>query len=95
MDPFTADEMIDETHFDTPELAAKAKAFFNKNTKPVFYFDFDKDGFKAAADLFEYDDDDYWGDQNRVLSSRKWNGSRFVKSVRWYTTEDYNTVQYN
>jgi len=94
IDPFTADELIDETHFSSPKLAAKAKAFFNKNKQTVRYSDFDKDGFRIRADLFGYDDDDQYGIQNRVISSRKWNGRRFVTGTRWHLNEDAEEIPY-
>ena len=84
MDPVTVDEVIDETLFDSPALAAKAKAFWNKNKQPVHYSDFDRDGFTLRADIFGYDDSDYYGEQNSVEATRLWNGSRFVKGPRWY-----------
>ena len=80
MDPFTVDELIDETHFDTPELALKAKAFYRVHKHPVLYFGFDRNGFFARADLLGYAPyDDPWNEQNRVQVTRQWNGSRFVK----------------
>ena len=88
MDPITVDELIDESLFDNPKLAAKAKAFFIKNKQKVHYNNFDKDGFRICADIFGYDDSDYYGSQNSVESSRKWNGRRFVKGARWYLNED-------
>lgn len=86
MDPFTADELIDESHFDNPELAAKAKAYYNNHKNSLFYQDFSKDGFELSvsldkfyADEIEDYSDDYEGGLNHVKVSRKWNGSRFVK----------------
>jgi hypothetical protein len=82
IDPITADELIDESLFESPKLAAKAKAFFNKNKTPVNYGDFDREGFIVRANLLGYDDEDYYGMQNSLQSSRKWNGARFVKGER-------------
>jgi len=94
MDPFTVDEMIDETLFDTPALAAKAKAFWNKNKQTVRYSEFENGGFKVRADLFGYDNSDYYGMQNSVTTSRVWNGSRFVKGDRWYWNDEGEEVLY-
>jgi len=86
MDPVTVDEVIDETLFESTALAAKAKAFWNKNKQIVQYNDFDRYGFTLRASLFGYDDSDYYGEQNSVEATRLWNGSRFVKGPRWYFT---------
>jgi len=84
IDAFTVDELIDETHFNTPELAAMAKAFFNSHKHPVNCFDFDRYGFTVNANLLGYAPyDDPWSEQNRVQAAHKWNGSRFVKGERW------------
>jgi hypothetical protein len=79
IDPITVEELIDESLFESPQLAAKAKKYIGENMKRVRYSDFSKDGFKISGYLFGYDDDDYYGEQNTVVSSRVWNGSRFVK----------------
>jgi len=85
IDPFTVDELISESHFDTPVLAAKAKSFYRAHTHPVRYFDFDRNGFIARADLLGYAPyDDPWDEQNRVIVIREWNGRRFVKGERLY-----------
>jgi len=84
IDSFTVDELIDKTHFNTPELAAMAKAFFNNHKYPVNCFDFDRYGFTVNANLLGYAPyDDPWSEQNRVQAAHKWNGSRFVKGERW------------
>ena len=88
MDPITVDEVIDQTLFETPALAAKAIAFWNKNKQTVHYNDFDKEGFTLRAFLFGYDDSDYYGLQNSVQATRIWNGSRFVKGPRWYLKDN-------
>jgi hypothetical protein len=88
MDPVTVDEVIDETLFESPALAAKAKAFWNRNKQTIRYSEFDNDGFKVRADIFGYDDSDYYGMQNSVMASRVWNGSRFEKGPKWYLKED-------
>jgi len=95
IDPFTADEMIDENNFDDPQLAAKAKAYYNENKNFLFYQDFNKDGFEVSASLeIFYDGNiaDYLDRENdeglnNVKVSRKWNGSRFVKGDRWYLND--------
>jgi hypothetical protein len=86
IDPFTVDEMIDENHFDDPELASKAKAYFIENQK-LFYRGFDKNGFNVIVDFFEFwlDNEDFDNEAyNNVVDIRKWNGKRFVKSDRKY-----------
>ena len=100
IDPFTADEMIDENNFDDPQLAAKAKAYYNKNKNLLYYQDFNKDGFEVSASLEEFYDkniEDYDGENeglNRVKISRKWNGKRFVKGDRWYLNEESKWIKY-
>jgi len=85
IDPFTLDELINETHFDTPELAVMAKAFYRIHKHPVRYFDFDRNGFIARANLLGYAPyDDPWDEQNRVIVIREWNGRKFVKGDRLY-----------
>ena len=86
MDPFTVEELIENTHFESEALFAKAKAYYMKH-KHVVYLDFDREGFMVAANLLDYDNSDYYGEQNRVISSRKWNGSRFVKGEKSYSNE--------
>jgi hypothetical protein len=87
VDPFTVDEMIVESLFDTPELAAKAKAYFSENQR-LFYREFDKEGFQVIVDFFEFwidNEDDFDNEShNNVIAVRKWNGNRFVKSDRKY-----------
>jgi hypothetical protein len=94
IDPYTADEMIDESHFDSPGLGAKAKAYFNRNKQPVGYQEFNKYGFKVYAMLHGYEGTSYVGNGNRVTSSRLWDGSRFVRGVRWYETREREVVMY-
>jgi len=86
MEPFTAEELIEDTHFENSMLFAKAKAHYLKQ-KHVIYLDFDREGFTVAANLLDYDDSDFYGEQNRVRTSRKWNGSRFVKGEKSYSNE--------
>lgn len=84
MDAFTTDELIVGTRFSNPQLAGIAKSFFNTHNRPLHYFDFNKNGFNVSADLLGYAPyDDPWDEQNRVMASYKWNGSRFVKGERW------------
>ena len=85
---FSADELLDDTHFTTPEVAEKARELFIKN-KNVYYNKFDKDGFEAETFVVGYNiEDDFYGSKNRVVSSRKWNGSQFVKGDRWYLDDN-------
>ena len=94
IEPFTSGELIDDNDFDTTILAEKAKKFFNEN-KTLYYRDFNKDGFEVEADIISYDDDDYMGEQNRVISSRKWNGRKFVQGTRWHLDENGNKIPYS
>ena len=79
MDPITIDEVIDESLFSSPEIAAEGKKLFIESKQRVHYQDFSKDGFRIRAAL----DTDYDG-ENLVEASRIWNGSRFVKGPNWY-----------
>lgn len=106
MDPLTADELIDEKHFHDPELAAGAKRFYENNPLALCYQDFSKDGYEVNVDLTDfysanvedyyghYDDSDPEAGLNRVKTSRKWNGKRFVKGDRWFTNDTRNWEKY-
>ena len=89
IDPVTADEALDESHFDSPERAAKAKAFFNNSKKPLLKM-YKADGIEIYARLKGYDEADEYGDQNRVKVTRRWDGNRFVKGTRYYRNKKYN-----
>jgi len=94
LDPFTVDELINESHFETTELAGMANAFFNLHNHPVIYVSFDRNGFVARANLLGYAPfNDPWDEQNRVRVIREWNGQKFAKSDKLYvqklTEDDY------
>jgi len=91
VDPFTADELIDEKLFATPELAAQAKAYFNEKQR-LHYFEINKEGYRVWVEFFEFwidreDVFDYYN-FNHVIVSRKWNGKRFVKGDRTYLHDE-------
>ena len=91
VDPFTVEEMIDETLFDNPKLAAAAKAYFVENQK-LYYREFNRKGFTVIVDFFDFwldnEDFDYY-DYNHVIAFRKWDGKRFVKHGKHYLHDDY------
>ena len=83
VDPFTAEELLVESLFETPALAAKAKRYWNQFNQKVTYGYYDKDGFMGTAHTWGYDDDDYYGEKYDLSATRIWNGSRFVKGPQW------------
>jgi hypothetical protein len=79
---FTADELIDPAHFPSAAVAKKAKAHFAKKPK-LTYTQFDKNGFRVFADLWEFEPGGGWqfygAECRRILCT--WDGKRFVKTV--------------
>ena len=83
MDPITIDELFAPSLFNNPAQVTEIKNLFKASGQPISYRDFDKDGFKICEDIPYWEYPDFYDTQNFVLSSRKWNGNRFVKSTRW------------
>jgi len=97
VEPFTAEEFINDKYFDNPKLAAKAKSFFDRKVNPMqlTYFNIDKNGFSVTADLFDYDEA-YWDNDPKLLNvTCTWNGSCFVKSAGWYLGDDGEAIPYS
>jgi len=84
VDPYTADEMIDEYYFTDRTIAQKAKDYFNKNLK-INYLEFNKEGFEVNANLrdfwLKYPDPNFRYASN-AKTYRLWNGERFVRSEK-------------
>ena len=84
VEPFTADEMIDEYYFTDKTIAQKAKYYFNKNLK-VNYLEFNREGFEVNANLrdfwLKYPDPNFLYASN-ATACRLWNGERFVRGEK-------------
>ena len=87
IEPITTQELFDQMVIDNAEIKNHAKDYYDK-TQELFY-QFDRDGFTAKAELsmfwlgeiegvFEYYYEHYDRDKEKPVY-RKWNGSMFVK----------------